>query len=54
MKRLHNWLMGALDAANNWNERRIIAGLFGLAALLVGLLLLWGIVAACEKLGLNQ
>lgn len=53
MKRLCNWLTGALDAANSWNERRIIAGLFGLAALLFGLLTLWGVVAACEWFGLN-
>ena len=54
MKRLYNWFTAALDAAGNWPEQRAIAGLFGMAALLFGLLLVWGLVAASDWLKLNQ
>ena len=43
-----------MDATDDYQAQRALAGFARLAVLVFGLLVLWGIVAACDWLGLNQ
>ncbi|MGI4866216.1 MAG: hypothetical protein ACRYFZ_19985, partial [Janthinobacterium lividum] len=53
MKRLYDWFWETVDVTDNWRDQRTIMGLFGMAVLAFGLLMLWLTIYLCDLLGWN-